>query len=286
MRNKRTIAWFTACLLVGASFLAYGLIGPSGLDRTQDYTWSGAQTFTGTIDLSVTSLPLENDETIANSVDGEVEVTYDDDAVELGNWQLYSSNTSTSDNDYFRHTWAFEDSNSAKVEGGWLTLYIDDVTSTTKDSHLSINLLTDDSATVPPEVLDISGAAISPSEDDTVDLGASGSEFKDAYVDGTAYVDAIDLAGTAITATGAEINLLDGFDILQTGTVDVNNGQTSGTDTVTGLDTGDTVIVTPNEDIGSATKWYATATANTITVTVDQDPETTVTFHYIAIGNE
>ena len=48
-----------------------------------------------------------------------------------------------------------------------------------------------------------------PETDNDVDLGASGAEFKDLYIDGVAYLDSIDLNGTAITSTAAEINLLD-----------------------------------------------------------------------------
>ena len=55
-----------------------------------------------------------------------------------------------------------------------------------------------------------SSSALSPKTDNTYDLGSATFEFKDAYIDGTAYVDAIDLNGTAITATGTEINYLSG----------------------------------------------------------------------------
>jgi hypothetical protein len=51
---------------------------------------------------------------------------------------------------------------------------------------------------------------ILPSADDTYDLGATASRWKDIYIDGVAYVDAIDFAGTGITATAAELNILDG----------------------------------------------------------------------------
>ena len=44
------------------------------------------------------------------------------------------------------------------------------------------------------------------------DIGASGSKFEDLYIDGTAYLDAIDLNGTAITATGAELNHVSGVE--------------------------------------------------------------------------
>ena len=49
-----------------------------------------------------------------------------------------------------------------------------------------------------------------PSADNTYDLGASGSEWKDLYIDGVAYVDAINFNGTAISATAAELNIMDG----------------------------------------------------------------------------
>jgi hypothetical protein len=52
--------------------------------------------------------------------------------------------------------------------------------------------------------------SIVPSVDNDIDLGTSSLEFKDAYFDGTVHTDAINLDGTAITSTAAEINLLDG----------------------------------------------------------------------------
>lgn len=55
-----------------------------------------------------------------------------------------------------------------------------------------------------------SGSSLTPKTDDTYDLGSATFQYKDAYIDGTAYVDAIDFNGTAITATGAEINYLSG----------------------------------------------------------------------------
>jgi hypothetical protein len=49
-----------------------------------------------------------------------------------------------------------------------------------------------------------------PSITNTYDLGTSSEQWKDLYIDGKAYVDAIELNGTDITATAAEINILDG----------------------------------------------------------------------------
>ena len=49
-----------------------------------------------------------------------------------------------------------------------------------------------------------------PNTDNTYDLGSSTKEWKDIYIDGTAYLDAINFNGTAITSTAAELNILDG----------------------------------------------------------------------------
>ena len=59
------------------------------------------------------------------------------------------------------------------------------------------------------EQVKIQDGAIVPVTDNDVDLGTSSLEFKDLYVDGTANVDAINLNGTLITSTAAELNILD-----------------------------------------------------------------------------
>ena len=53
-------------------------------------------------------------------------------------------------------------------------------------------------------------SSIIPNTDDSYDLGSTGQRWKDAYVDGIAYIDAINLTGTAITSTAAELNIIDG----------------------------------------------------------------------------
>ena len=53
-------------------------------------------------------------------------------------------------------------------------------------------------------------SSIIPNTDSTFDLGSASQEWKDIYIDGVAYLDAINFNGTAITATAAEINLIDG----------------------------------------------------------------------------
>ena len=58
--------------------------------------------------------------------------------------------------------------------------------------------------------LRIQDGAIVPITDNDIDLGTSSLEFKDLFIDGTANIDTLSLDGTAITATGTEINLIDG----------------------------------------------------------------------------
>jgi len=53
-------------------------------------------------------------------------------------------------------------------------------------------------------------SSIIPNTDSAYDLGSSGQEWRDIYIDGTAYLDAINFNGTAISATAAELNIMDG----------------------------------------------------------------------------
>ena len=72
--------------------------------------------------------------------------------------------------------------------------------------------------------------AIAPVTDNDVDLGTSSLEFKDGYFDGTLHTDAINLNGTAITSTAAEINILDGVTATAT-ELNIMDGDTSATST-------------------------------------------------------
>ena len=54
------------------------------------------------------------------------------------------------------------------------------------------------------------GANLIPDADNTRDIGSSSAEWKDLYIDGVAYLDAINFNGTAISATAAELNIMDG----------------------------------------------------------------------------
>jgi len=53
-------------------------------------------------------------------------------------------------------------------------------------------------------------SSIIPNTDDTYDLGSASQQWRNVYVDGTVFADVLDLAGTAITSTAAELNILDG----------------------------------------------------------------------------
>jgi len=60
------------------------------------------------------------------------------------------------------------------------------------------------------EQIRIQDGAIVPVTDNDIDLGTSSLEFKDGYFDGTVHADAINFNGTAISATAAELNIMDG----------------------------------------------------------------------------
>jgi hypothetical protein len=69
-------------------------------------------------------------------------------------------------------------------------------------------------------------SSIIPNTDATFDLGSSSQEWRDLYVDGTAYVDAINFNGTAISATAEELNIMDGV-TATTAELNIMDGVTS-----------------------------------------------------------
>jgi fibronectin-binding autotransporter adhesin len=104
----------------------------------------------------------------------------------------------------------------------WSHAYLDAVTTTgdisvggnltvTGNATISGNLTFGDAATDTINLAADVASNILPSATNTYDLGGTGAEWKDIYIDGVAYVDAIDFAGTSITATGAELNTLAGI---------------------------------------------------------------------------
>ena len=104
----------------------------------------------------------------------------------------------------------------------WANAYIDAIT-TTGNVSVGGNLTVTGTTTFNGGTLTLGDAAddnvvfgadvnsnIIPNTDNAYDLGSSSQEWKDLYLDGTAYLDSISLNGTAITATAAELNILDG----------------------------------------------------------------------------
>ena len=102
----------------------------------------------------------------------------------------------------------------------WKDAYIDSVTTTGNIAiggnlnwkysnhfgNLTFGNADTDSITITADV----ASHITPDTDDTYDLGSSTKKWRDIYIDGTAYLDAINFNGTAITATAAELNIMDG----------------------------------------------------------------------------
>ena len=80
----------------------------------------------------------------------------------------------------------------------------------------------------PAQDVVVSATAVLPKTNNTVDLGSDTYEFKDIYIDGVAYLDAIDLNGTAITSTAAELNILDGV-TASTAEINLLDGVTAST---------------------------------------------------------
>ena len=99
--------------------------------------------------------------------------------------------------------------------------YIDSVTTTgnvsiggnltvTGNATISGNLTFGDADTDSINLAAEIDSNVIPNTDNTYDLGSSSKEWKDIYIDGTAYLDAINFNGTVITSTAAELNILDG----------------------------------------------------------------------------
>ena len=85
--------------------------------------------------------------------------------------------------------------------------------------------------------------SILPTTDDDVDLGSSSFEFKDGYFDGTLHADAINFNGTAISATAAELNIMDGV-TATTAELNTLDGVTAVVGELNALDLGSTAIGT------------------------------------------
>ena len=182
-------------------------------------------------------------------------------------------NASDSNDEFDQLLAAFNNSTGHKHDGtsaeGPVIGLIGDAGSTTPKNKIVVDN-TDDQIEVS---IDVSGTSteqfvikdgvIEPTTDNDIDLGSSSKEFKDLYIDGTAYVDAINYDGTAITSTAAELNLMDG-------------GTTAGTTAVAG---GDGIVTNDGGTMRQTTvdtfDTYLAATTKTLTnKTIDADNNT------------
>jgi hypothetical protein len=164
-------------------------------------------------------------------------------------------NAADSNNEFDQVLAAFNNSSGHKHDGtaseGPVIGLIGDAGSTTPknkvvvdDTNNQVEINIDVSGTS-TEQLVIKDGVIEPTTDDDIDLGSSGKEFKDLYIDGTAYLDAINYAGTAITSTAAELNLMDGGTSAGTTAVAGGDGlvtNDAGTMRQTTVDTFDTYL--------------------------------------------
>jgi hypothetical protein len=124
-------------------------------------------------------------------------------------------------------------------------------------------------------------SSIIPNTDNTYDLGSSGQEWKDIYIDGVAYLDAINFNGTAITATAAEINILD--DVTAT-TAELNYSDTGAS--VGTVVASKVVTVDANKDVASFRNITLTGEldAGSLDVSGDADIDGTLEADAITIG--
>ena len=142
-------------------------------------------------------------------------------------------NAADSNNEFDQVLAAFNNSSGHKHDGtaseGPVIGLIGDAGSTTPknkvvvdDSNNQVEINIDVSGTS-TEQLVIKDGVIEPTTDDDIDLGSSGKEFKDLYLDGTANIDTIDAdaatidsltvtSGTAITSIDTDISSVSGSD--------------------------------------------------------------------------
>ena len=182
-------------------------------------------------------------------------------------------NAADSNDEFDQILAAFSNSSGHKHDGtaseGPVIGLIGDAGSTTPKNKVVVDNANDqievsiDVSGTSTEQFVIKDGVIEPTTDNDIDLGSSGKEFKDLYIDGTAYVDAINYNGTAITSTAAELNLMDG-------------GTSAGTTAVAG---GDGIVTNDGGTMRQTTvdtfDTYLAATTKTLTnKTIDVDNNT------------
>ena len=189
-------------------------------------------TFTGT--LTAADVSITGNTTLGNAATDTVTITADVASNVIPSAD--STYTLGDSSNYWSHGYVDAVTTTGNVSvGGNLTV--------TGNATISGNLTFGDAATDTINLTADIASNILPSADNTYDIGGTGAEWKDIYINGVAYVDSIDLNGTAITATGAELNTLDGI----TATTAELNTLDGITATVTELNTLDGITATVTE---------------------------------------
>jgi len=161
---------------------------------------SASPTFTGT--LTAADVSITGNTTLGNDATDTVTITADVASNVIPSAD--STYTLGDASNYWSHGYVDAVTTTGDVSvGGNLTV--------TGNATISGNLTFGDASTDTINLTADIASNILPSADNTYDIGGTGAEWKDIYINGVAYVDSIDLAGTSITATGAELNTLDGI---------------------------------------------------------------------------
>ena len=161
---------------------------------------SASPTFTGT--LTAADVSITGNTTLGNAATDTVTITADVASNVIPSAD--STYTLGDASNYWSHGYVDAVTTTGDVSvGGNLTV--------TGNATISGNLTFGDASTDTINLTADIASNILPSADNTYDIGGTGAEWKDIYINGVAYVDSIDLAGTSITATGAELNTLDGI---------------------------------------------------------------------------
>lgn len=132
--------------------------------------------------VGTTHVTFENDEVLSNATDGAFALTFDEDAVELGDFQLRSSNASTSDNDNLVLSFWMKDDNATPAyrDFGKIRVVGTDITSTTLDSKLILSVQTASSG-APTDELVLTGAALAPNDSAGLNLGTTTEPYAVLY---------------------------------------------------------------------------------------------------------
>ncbi len=91
------------------------------------------------------------------------------------------------------------------------------------------------------------------------------------------------IGGTTVTASAAEINLVDGLTLIEAGELVIANGATSNTATISGLLPSAYVVATFGEAPTSATKIWAVPSTDSLKIDIDQDNTSDLDVYYIVI---